>query len=499
MSELRPYQTSAIEQLREAIANKQKVVLSAPTGAGKTRIASEIFSLARAKNKRVCFVVPFISLINQTWRAFERAGIDQREMSVIQANHILTDYSKPVQICSIDTLTRRPVLPETDIVIFDECHKRSILHSRWMKEAPEATFIGLSATPWAKGMSKHWDRMIVVSTPRKLIDEGYLSDFKFYAPASPDLTGVKTLGGDFKQDDLSRAMNKIKLVADIVTTWIERAKERPTLCFAVDCAHALSIQKQFEQAGISAGYIDAYTEVEEREAMIERLRNGDLKVICNVGTMTTGVDAPFVSCIILARPTKSEMLYLQIIGRGLRLSEGKDHCLILDHSDTGIRLGLPDQIEYYDFYESSTEERRRELKKKNKGPKEPKPCPKCQFLRMPGEVSCLACGFTPQRQSRIVCQSGELVELGKNGKATGQQSTYVEKQEFWSGLLYYAAEREYKRGWASYKFKEKFGTWPDGLRDYETYPTQQVLSFIRSRNIAWAKGKARSTNKPVRF
>jgi superfamily II DNA or RNA helicase len=368
-----------------------------------------------------------------------------------------------------------------------------------MKEAPEATFIGLSATPWAKGMSKHWDRMIVVSTPRKLIDEGYLSDFKFYAPASPDLTGVKTLGGDFKQDDLSRAMNKIKLVADIVTTWIERAKERPTLCFAVDCAHALSIQKQFEQAGISAGYIDAYTEVEEREAMIERLRTGDLKVICNVGTMTTGVDAPFVSCIILARPTKSEMLYLQIIGRGLRLSEGKDHCLILDHSDTGIRLGLPDQIEYYDFYESSTEERRRELKKKNKGPKEPKPCPKCQFLRMPGEVSCLACGFTPQRQSRIVCQSGELVELGKNGKATGQQSTYVEKQEFWSGLLYYAAEREYKRGWASYKFKEKFGTWPDGLRDYETYPTQQVLSFIRSRNIAWAKGKARSTNKPVRF
>ena len=165
MSALRPYQSSAIEELRHVIANKQKAVLSAPTGAGKTRIASEIFSLARAKDKRVCFVVPFLSLINQTWKAFEKAGIDSDDMSVIQAQHLLTDYRKPVQICSLDTLTRRPKLPQADIVIFDECHKRSILHARWMKESPDTVFIGLSATPWAKGMNKLWDKMIVVSTP----------------------------------------------------------------------------------------------------------------------------------------------------------------------------------------------------------------------------------------------------------------------------------------------------------------------------------------------
>jgi len=495
MSALRPYQSSAIEELRHVIANKQKAVLSAPTGAGKTRIASEIFSLARAKDKRVCFVVPFLSLINQTWKAFEKAGIDSDDMSVIQAQHLLTDYRKPVQICSLDTLTRRPKLPQADIVIFDECHKRSILHARWMKESPDTVFIGLSATPWAKGMNKLWDKMIVVSTPRKLIDEGYLSGFKFYAPASPDLTGVRTVAGDFQQNDLSKAMNKIKLVADIVTTWLERGQGRPTLCFAVDRAHARSIQEQFEAAGVNAGYVDAYTEVEERERLIERLRTGDLKVICNVGTMTTGVDAPFVSCIILARPTKSEMLYLQIIGRGLRLSGDKDHCLILDHSDTGIRLGLPDQIEYFDFYESLLEEGRREAKKKDKGPKEPKPCPKCQFLRMPGELSCLSCGFTPQKQSKIFCESGELVELGRDGRkassAAGGQ--YSDRQEFWSGLLYYASTKDYKKGWASYKFKEKFGDWPNGLQDVESYPTQQVLSFIKSRNIAWAKSKARGS------
>ena len=490
MSELRPYQSSAIEQLREAIANKQKVVLSAPTGAGKTRIASEIFALARQKNKRVCFVVPFISLINQTWRAFEKAGIPADEMSVIQATHLLTNYSKPVQICSIDTLVRRPLLPETDMVIFDECHKRSILHGRWMKEAPQTTFIGLSATPWAKGMNKHWDKMIVVSTPRKLINEGYLSDFKFYAPARPDLTGVRTLAGDYQQNDLSAAMNKIKLVADIVTTWMERASDRPTLCFAVDRAHAKSIQEQFEAAGVPAGYVDAFTEVDERERLIEQLRVGGLKVICNVGTMTTGVDAPFVSCIILARPTKSEMLYLQIIGRGLRKSGGKDHCLILDHSDTGIRLGLPDQIEHYDFYESTAEEKRRELNKKEKLTKEPKPCPKCKYLRAPGEIACVACGFTPQRQSNIVCQSGELVELGRNGVTlTKASATYSEKQEFWSGLLYYANEKDYKKGWCSHAYKDRFGVWPQGLLDIEKYPTQEVLNYIKYKNIRWAKSQ----------
>ena len=119
MSSLRDYQHHAIDELRLALRDKMKPVLSAPTGSGKTRIASEIFSLARIKNKRVAFVVPFLSLISQTWKAFADAGIDQSDMGVIQADHYLTNWSKPVQICSIDTLARRKNLPEVDIVIFE--------------------------------------------------------------------------------------------------------------------------------------------------------------------------------------------------------------------------------------------------------------------------------------------------------------------------------------------------------------------------------------------
>lgn len=489
MSQLREYQSLAIDKLREVIRNNKKPVLSSPTGSGKTRIASEIFAMARQRNKRVAFVVPFLSLIGQTWKAFAAAGMDEDDMGVIQADHTLTNWTKPIQICSIDTLARRKGLPEVDIVIFDECHKRSVVHKRWMDHAPDTKFIGLSATPWAKGMGDIWDEMIIVSTPGKLIQEGFLSPFRFFAPASPDLTGVKTRMGDYAEDQLSKAMNKAELVADIVTTWIKKGEGRPTFCFAVDCAHAQEIQKQFNKAGIPAGYIDAYTEVKNREAMIEQLRNGEIKIICNVGTMTTGVDAPFVSCIILARPTKSEMLYIQIIGRGLRLSEGKPDCLILDHSDTGLRLGLPDEIEYYDFVDAPAEVARKE--KRDKEEPLPKKCPQCQYLKRPKERVCPACGFEAIKRSEVETIDGELVEFRKGGKVA--KPTYDEKQTFWSGALFYARERGYKNGWAAHLYKQRFGVWPQGLAERPEYPTQGVLNYIRSRNIAWAKSKHRNT------
>lgn len=309
MKQLRPYQENAIQELRSALALKLKPVLSAPTGSGKTRIASEIFALARVKNRRVCFCVPFLSLIRQTYRAFVEAGIDEREIGIIQANNELTDWSRPVQIASIDTLSRRPKFPDVDVVIFDEVHNNSVVYKRWMEASPNTYFIGMSATPWASGMSKLWDKMIVVSTVAELIKDGYLSPFKYYAPSVPDLRGVKIVAGDYQKDQLALAMSKADLIADIVTTWIKKGENRPTFCFAVNRRHAQEIQHQFLNAGIPAGYVDAYTPVEEREAMINQLRDGELKVICNIGTMTTGVDAPFVSCIILARPTKSEMLY----------------------------------------------------------------------------------------------------------------------------------------------------------------------------------------------
>ena len=214
-----------------------------------------------------------------------------------------------------------------------------------MPEWQRVPFVGLSATPWTKGLGKHYDDLIVAATTAELIDKGFLSPFRVYAPAHPDLSAVKIVAGDYHEGQLSEAMSQPVLVADTVSTWLRLGEDRPTLCFAVDRAHARRLADEFEAAGVPTGYVDANTPADERERIGQRLREGQIKVVCNVYCLTTGVDWD-VRCIILARPTRSEILYTQIIGRGLRTAEGKSDCLILDHSDTTLRLGFVTDIHH---------------------------------------------------------------------------------------------------------------------------------------------------------
>ena len=354
-----------------------------------------------------------------------------------------------------------------------------------MLNNPDAWFIGLSATPWAVGMGSLWNKMIIVSTLGELIEQKYLSPFKYYAPAQPDLSGIKIVAGDYQKDQLADRMSNVELCADIVQTWMKRGEWRPTFCFAVNRKHAAEIQAQFELAGIPAGYVDAYTEVPEREKLIEKLSRGELKIICNVGTMTTGVDAPFVSCIILARPTKSEMLFIQIVGRGLRKAHGKDDCIILDHSNTGLDLGRPDEIFYSEF---STKESAKAAKlERQKKEKKPRCCPACQAVVEPKTKVC-ECGFEfKPSSSDIFVTDGDLSELGRNGKIA--KASINVKQEWWSSLLWLAEDKGKSRSYALALYKSRFGVWPRGVEDKKSYPSQTVINYVKSRNIAWAKSR----------
>ena len=247
--ELRTYQNDAIAKLRSSLAaGHKRPVIQAPTGSGKTVIAAALVQMARAKGNRVLFCVPAIELIDQTVERFARNGI--HEVGVIQANHEMTDYRQPVQVCSVQTLSRRDI-PMADMVILDEAHVRFKLYERWvdLPQWQKIPFVGLTATPWSKGMGKIFDDLIIGVTMQELIGQGHLSDFRVYAPAHPDLSGVKTVLGDYEIKGLGSAMNKNALVADIVSTWLERGENRPTLCFAVNRLHAKNIQMRFEEAG----------------------------------------------------------------------------------------------------------------------------------------------------------------------------------------------------------------------------------------------------------
>jgi superfamily II DNA or RNA helicase len=482
---LRDYQETAIERLKQALLEgARRPVVQAPTGAGKTVIAAAIVNMARQKDKRVLFCVPALSLIDQTVERFRANAIF--DIGVMQGQHEMTDWTQPVQVCSIQTLARRTI-PQADLVIIDECHVMFKLYDDWMNR-PEwkgVPFVGLTATPWAKGMgaSGRWDKLIIGTTTEELIERKHLSDFKCYAPAHPDLSGVKTKLGDYEIKGLGEAMDKGHLVADIVSTWLERGEGRSTICFAVNRVHAKHIETQFKDAGVSVEYMDAYTDLGDRAAIVERFATGETKIICNVGVLTTGFDAD-VRCIILARPTKSEILYTQMIGRGLRPAEGKDHCLILDHSDTTLRLGFVTDIHKSELHDGSankaTVERKAPL---------PKECGQCHFLKPPKAVKCPACGFQAAPQNKVESANGELYEIGRGGVVKTSAPSQAEQQRWYSELIRYADLRGYKAGWAAYAFKDKFGRFPEGA--LHPWPSQMVSmdvdGWIRHRNIRRAK------------
>jgi DNA repair protein RadD len=478
----RPHQTAALDRLRQSLAEKhRRPCLVLPTGAGKTFLASLIVRGALAKGNRVCFTVPALSLIDQTVEAFEAEGIGH--IGVIQADHPRTDPLAPVQVASVQTLGRRS-LPPAGVVIVDECHRKATPIARWMDERPEVTFIGLTATPGRAGMGREYDDLVVGATLRELTEAGILAPFRVFAPSHPDLSGVKVVAGDYHEGQLAEVMGSAGLVADVVTTWGLKGEGRPTLVFAVDRAHAKKLQAEFVSAGVPAGYVDAFTSDVERRVVADRFRRGELPVVCNVGCLTTGVDWD-VRCIVLARPTKSEMLYVQMIGRGLRTAEGKDDCLILDHSDTTLRLGFVDDIEWTKLPAGSGEKSAR-----RRDEPLPRDCSACGFVMAPKVHACPACGFTPERKPGVTTGEGELVELG--GKAKAKPPTKADKQRWYSGLLHIAGTTGRRPGWAAHKYRTRFGCWPRGLSEQWKKPDIDVLAFVKAEQIRWAKSQGAS-------
>ena len=197
----------------------------------------------------VIFTVPAIELVDQTLEKFHREGI--HDIGVMQAQHQRTNSSRPIQIASIQTLMRREI-PRADLVFIDEAHRLFSFYGKWFTDPAwnNIPFIGLSATPWTKGLGKLYEELIVAATTQDLIDLGFLSKFRVFAPAHPDLKGVRIVAGDYHEGELADRMNKAPLVADIVSTWLKHGRGRPTLCFAVDRAHAKHIQEKFIEAGV---------------------------------------------------------------------------------------------------------------------------------------------------------------------------------------------------------------------------------------------------------
>ena len=486
---LRPRQASAIEQIVQAAKEGHKrIVVQAPTGFGKTLTAAHLIDSAVRKNKRPLFTCPAITLVEQTLKSFQAEGIE--DIGVIQAQHEQTDWKRQVQIASVQTLIRRP-LPQADFIIIDEVHLQwDALNERLDSEQwKNKIVIGLSATPWVKGLGLRWTKLIIAGTTKELIDEGFLCPFVVYAPADEleaDLSKVKTVRGEFEEAGLSEVMTEKRLVADVVKTWQEKGPGEKTFLFGVNRAHAQALRQEFELAGIPCGYIDAFTPMEARKMEFSRLNRGATKVIASVGCLIAGVDED-VRCIIDAQPTKSEILFVQKIGRGLRTAEGKQILTVLDHAGNTLRLGLVTDIHHTELDKRKPQEKG-EAFEKDPEPKKPRKCGKCHSLIPNGYSKCPLCGEQVVVTSNVIHEDGVLVLLGSK-PAKKPRLERSEEQAWYSGLIDFGQRRGFKPGWAKNMFRKKFGVWPNNLEAVPMTPRKAVKEWIEEEGRKYRESK----------
>jgi len=492
--ELRKYQIDAISRTRDSLANgNRKVILHAPTGAGKTVMSTEIISLARGKGSKVLFLANRRELIFQAKETMIEFGISP---GVIMAGEE-PSHKDSVQIASMQTYVRRmnlsslstnPWFHDANIIIVDECHSsispsyQKILQSY----KNNVVTIGLTATPCrgdGRGLGEYYDDIISTADIGDLISQEFLVPVRYFVPSTPDLAKIKTIAGDYDKKELGARMDNKKLVGDIVDNWLKICPNRKTIIFAVNVKHSKHIINSFISVGIEAEHIDARTPAEERAEVLNRLKNGSTQIVSNVGILTEGFDFPAASCIVLARPTKSLGLYLQMAGRGLRIFEGKGNMILIDHGGCVEDHGLVEWSREWSLDGEEIAWKKKEIEGKEKA------MLKCRACNLVYENSdkCPDCGTVPiSFGKKIETVDADLEEV----TATKTAATMGEKRRWYGMMLHYGRAKGWSDGAAAHRYREKFKVWPKGLKGTATIePDNTFLSYQRHLQIKYAKSK----------
>lgn len=462
--ELRGYQEKIVHNARGSMRQHRRVLLQAPTGAGKTALASFMAGETSKRGHIVWFVCHRAELITQTSLTFAKFGIDH---GIIAAN-APTDLTQRVQVCSIDTLKNRlATLPPPKLIIFDECHHLGAAGwSRVQAAFPEAYNIGLSATPHrldGKGLNDNFDTLILGPSVAWLIEQGFLSPYRVFAPFTPDMAGVKKAMGDFVRGETESVMDRSTITGDAIEHWRRYANGVRSVAFCVTVNHSRHVAEQFSAAGIPAAHLDGNTPKGERKRIVQEFAAGEIKVLTNVDLFGEGFDLSAIAqrdvtidCVLQMRPTKSLGLHLQQVGRALRPAPGKV-AIILDHAGNSHRHGLPDDEREWSLAG-------RTKKKKAANDNEPPPpitCENCYGqTRRPAPPECPICGEPfPIKGRAIVETAGELKEITEREKVIMRRNRAREQAsaQTFDDLVRLGSSRGYKspQGWAYQVLKNR--------------------------------------------
>lgn len=471
---LRPYQVDAINAARNNfIQGHRAVIIHAPTGAGKTVIASKLIELAQAKKSRIIFLAHRKELIQQ---CSERLADNDIYHGIIKSG-IRPTITANVQVASVQTLVRRE-FTEPELLFIDECHHaRASTYHKILERCPNAKVIGLTASPCrtdGKGLDDIFDSMVHVTSVKELIGEGFLVPFRVFSPTNLDTSAVRMTGGDFNAQQLDTIVRKSSIYGDIINEWKKVAAGRLTVVFAVSVAHSLEICEEFRAAGVMAAHVDGATPEPDRDKTLADLRAGKLQVVSNCGILTEGWDCPPVSCLVVARPTASLALHLQIVGRGLRPNPGKDDCIILDHAGNHARHGFASDDREW----SLAGVKKRSAKEGAAAAPSVRVCPKCYLCHPAGTTVC-PCGHTWATESRMPeKKDGTLSEITPNDRV---YRTALDPLTYYVRKLMFGETKGYRPGWAKHQFNIVFGRYPQ-------FSDDQIA--IRRIELSWQQNAA---------
>lgn len=419
MITLYDYQKDAVEKVRAAMRSGQRrVILVAPTAFGKTECAAWIIEQSLEKGARAWFIVDRITLIDQTSERFGGYNIDH---GVIQADHLLTDGSKQIQIASAQTLAKRKLVDFPDLIVVDEAHCQYKDIVALTERATRTKVIGLTATPFTAGMAKNWDGMVNGATVNQLLALKRLSPLKIKACVTPDWTGAKkTFTGEYDEDDAGQ--RGIQIVGDVVQTWVQQTEKFfggpvKTIVFSPSVKHGEELCRQFAEAGFNfqqISYLDKSDK--DRRDKIREFRKPDSAIhgLVSCAVLTKGFDVPDVLCGISCRPyRKSLSSHVQELGRVMRVADGKEFGLWLDHSGNAVSFAEDVAWLYEHGVESLSDAQKRdsevhEVKERDKFRHF---CGDCGMQMLPSVMTCAACGWERPKRGEIKTVEGTLIDL----------------------------------------------------------------------------------------
>lgn len=425
---LRPYQTELISNIRQSVSSGHKSIVAVlGCGGGKSVIQADIAHSATDKHNRVLFLVHRKELCEQIANTFTAQGVDMELCSVSM----------------VQTVSRRlGQIPEPKIIITDEAHHSTAnTYKKIYDSFPDALRLGFTATPCrlnSGGLGEVYDDLITSVSTKWLIDNHYLSPYKYYSVKLADTSGLHVKAGDYKADEVAELMQSKEIYGETVKQWERLAKDKKTIVYCASVEASEETAEQFRQAGYTAASLSGSTPKELRTSIMQDFRDSKIMILTNCDLFGEGLDVPDCECTVLLRPTQSLTLYIQQSMRSMRYMPDKT-AIIIDHVGNCYLHGLPDDDRTWTL----------ESKKKQANTVKIRECPECFAVYPPTLKKCPYCGHEAVKEIRKQDKKTVEIDLVEMKRQDDIKNTKLRDAvlETWSQVVEFQKLHKYKFAW----------------------------------------------------